>query len=181
MSAFSAARRAFLQGSAAAAGLSLAGLSWSAVAAAAQSAATARVSGAEFVHLDAASAADIEAITARIIPTDDTPGAREAGVVWFVDQALAGFMAPAAGLVAAGIAELNDAAGRRFSELPPDQQDALLGAHDETPYFGLLRFLTLAGMLSMPARGGNRDHVGWRLIGFEHRHVWTQPFGHYDD
>src|SRR5260370_218123 len=31
-------------------------------------------------------AAEIEAITARIIPTDETPGAREAGIVYFIDR-----------------------------------------------------------------------------------------------
>ena len=33
-------------------------------------------------------AAEIEAIAARIIPSDATPGAREAGVVYFIDRAL---------------------------------------------------------------------------------------------
>src|SRR5438309_11385006 len=36
-------------------------------------------------------AAEVEAITARIVPTDDTPGAREAGVVYFIDRGLATF------------------------------------------------------------------------------------------
>src|SRR5260370_42084632 len=36
-------------------------------------------------------AAEVEAITARIVPTDDTPGAREAGVVYFIDRSLATF------------------------------------------------------------------------------------------
>ena len=36
-------------------------------------------------------AKEIDAITARIIPTDDTPGAREAGVVYFIDRALTTF------------------------------------------------------------------------------------------
>jgi len=36
-------------------------------------------------------AAEIDAITARIIPTDGTPGAREAGVVYFIDRALKTF------------------------------------------------------------------------------------------
>ena len=44
--------------------------------AAAQSAGDARLS-----FLSAAEAADVEAVAAQIIPTDDTPGAREAGVV----------------------------------------------------------------------------------------------------
>src|SRR5438477_10173199 len=36
-------------------------------------------------------AAEIDAITSRIIPTDGTPGAHEAGVVYFIDQALTTF------------------------------------------------------------------------------------------
>ncbi len=36
-------------------------------------------------------AAEIDAITARIIPTDDTPGAHEAGVVYFIDRGLTTF------------------------------------------------------------------------------------------
>ena len=32
----------------------------------------------------------------------------------------------------------------------------------------------------MPAYGGNRDGVGWKLIGFEDRHVFQPPFGYYD-
>src|SRR6516225_11427035 len=35
--------------------------------------------------------AQVEALTAQIIPTDDTPGAKEAGVVYFIDRALATF------------------------------------------------------------------------------------------
>src|ERR1700743_1084097 len=38
-----------------------------------------------------AQAVEIDAITARIIPTTDTPGAREAGVVYFIDRALPTF------------------------------------------------------------------------------------------
>ena len=37
-------------------------------------------------------AADVEAVAAQIIPTDDSPGAREAGVVYFIDRALATFL-----------------------------------------------------------------------------------------
>src|SRR5712664_3590683 len=36
-------------------------------------------------------AAEIDAVTARIIPSDETPGAREAGVVYFIDRALTTF------------------------------------------------------------------------------------------
>ena len=43
-----------------------------------------------------------------------------------------------------------------------------------------VRYLTLAGMFSLPEHGGNRDQIGWRLLGFENRHAWQPPFGFYD-
>jgi gluconate 2-dehydrogenase gamma chain len=43
----------------------------------------------EFFSADAAK--EIDAITARIIPSDDTPGAREAGVLYFIDRGLSTF------------------------------------------------------------------------------------------
>src|SRR5262245_22880372 len=43
----------------------------------------------QFTVLSAADAADIEAAASQIIPTDETPGAREARVVYFIDRALA--------------------------------------------------------------------------------------------
>jgi hypothetical protein len=35
-------------------------------------------------------------------------------------------------------------------------------------------------MFSNPSYGGNRDEVGWKLIGFEAPHPWQPPFGYYD-
>jgi hypothetical protein len=35
-------------------------------------------------------------------------------------------------------------------------------------------------MFTLPAYGGNRDRVGWKLIGFEDTHAFYPPFGHYD-
>src|SRR4029077_9544022 len=43
----------------------------------------------KFEFFSANEGAEVEAITARIIPSDDTPGAREAGVVYFIDRGLA--------------------------------------------------------------------------------------------
>ena len=47
-------------------------------------------------------------------------------------------------------------------------------------FFQTMRYLTLAGMFSHPNHGGNRDKLGWQLLGFEDRHSWQPPFGHYD-
>ena len=41
--------------------------------------------------LTAEQARQVEAIACQIIPTDDLPGAREAGVVYFIDRALKTF------------------------------------------------------------------------------------------
>jgi hypothetical protein len=44
----------------------------------------------------------------------------------------------------------------------------------------MIRFLTIAGTFANPSWGGNRDKIGWRLLGFEDRFVWQPPFGDYD-
>jgi len=136
--------------------------------------------------LSAADAADIEAVAAQIIPADDTPGAREAGVVHFIDRALATFLSQLAGDYRVQLAEFQTVCRERhpgaasFASLTSTQQVVFLRAVDQTPFFDTTRLLTLLGMLSMPAYGGNRDGVGWKLIGFEDRHSFQPPFGYYD-
>lgn len=180
-----AGRRRLLESSAVLLGASVLPIQWSLLARAAETAAQALAAGSPLRFLAAAEAADLEGIAERIIPADDTPGAREAGVIHFMDQALGGFMAPAAGALRAGLAELNsgvaaDHEGRRFSELGSADQDAALTEIQDGPFFGLVRFLTIAGFLCLPSQGGNRDGVGWALLGFDHRHAWQPPFGYYD-
>ena len=62
----------------------------------------------------------------------------------------------------------------------PTQQIAFLHTVDTTPFFDLARQLTLCGMFSNPPYGGNRDKLGWKLIGFEDQHMFEPPFGYYD-
>lgn len=134
----------------------------------------------------AAEAADVAAVAAQIIPTDDTPGAREAGVVDFIDRALATFFSQLASDYRVQLAEFQAAFRERhpgaasFASLPSAQQVEYLAAIDHTPFFNTTRLLTLLGMFSLPLYGGNRDGVGWKLIGFEDRHFFQPPFGYYD-
>jgi hypothetical protein len=51
---------------------------------------------------------------------------------------------------------------------------------DHTPFFDSMRFLTVLGMFSTPAYGGNRNGAGWKLLGFEDQHIFQPPFGYYD-
>src|SRR5262245_16932924 len=90
-------RRALLQAIAAAIGAAAVPFNWETVIKAAEQAhdhPAARVeAGGGFSFFAAAEAADVEAVAAQIIPTDDSPGAREAGVVRFIDRALTSFFA----------------------------------------------------------------------------------------
>ena len=181
-------RRALLQLIASAFGAAALSWDWGAIAEAAHQAhATPPPSGDRTpTFFTPAEAADVEAVTAQIIPTDDTPGAREAGVVHFIDRALATFLSPLAadyrtqlvGFQAGYLAGHPEA--RSFASLTPAQQIAHLTEVERTPFFDTTRLLTLLGMFSMPEYGGNRDGVGWKLIGFDDQHAFQSPFGHYD-
>lgn len=173
--------------------------------------------------------ATIEAAMARIIPTDDTPGARETGCIDFLDRYLSGlgyiFAKPdGSGFevlegrsadawmqrietmrarYVEGIRNLDARANARYSDdfvaLVPEQQDAVLRAVEAsgtgqpttlTPsdalagptsaepalqqtstevdleFFPLLITHTRQGFYADPIYGGNRDQIGWKVIGF---------------
>lgn len=178
-------RRAFLATSANLARNSCIALSLPMILAACERAQEARLRGEEFRTLTEEDANELAAIAARIIPTDDTPGATEAGVVYFMDNVLGDNREAELALVRAGIRELQTAGALQFNApyfhvLDAAQQDQLLGAIEQTEFFQALRFLTVAGMFALPEYGGNRDKIGYQLIGFEDRHAWIPPFGFYD-
>ena len=138
--------------------------------------------------LDPSQLRDLDAIAALIIPTDDTPGAREAHVVEFIDRALGSFAAEQKPLFEAGLADLGTRVAARhpgtasFADLGPGDANALLAGleAEQSAFFEAARFATIAGFLANPEYGGNAGKVGWRLIGFEDRFTWQAPFGWYD-
>jgi gluconate 2-dehydrogenase gamma chain len=79
----------------------------------------------------------LDAIAARIIPgSPEDPGAREAGVLRYIDRALEGPYRDLRPLYRQGLAALDDAClaehGRRFAELDEAAQDRFLGRLAET-------------------------------------------------
>ena len=173
--------------------------------------------------------ATVAAAMARMIPTDDAPGAAEAGTIDFLDRYLSGpgyvYATPdGSGFEAltgrrldawtrrielvreryvAGVRALDGAARKRgadFVDLEPDAQDDVLreverpegreqeadmarsqvtlyGAPVETAlqqtsaevdlgFVPLLALHTRQGFYADPVYGGNRDQVGWQVIGF---------------
>ena len=148
---------------------------------------TAKRESAPFKVLGPDEASDFAAIAARIIPTTDTPGATEAGVIHFIDNALAAEMAGQLENARAGLAAFNSALrnahpdGGRFSDLSEDEQDAFLKTQESSQLFDLAWVMTIFGYFAMQEYGGNKDHMGWDLIGFDGHHgAWQYPFGYYD-
>jgi gluconate 2-dehydrogenase subunit 3-like protein len=181
-------RRAFLVAFADALGVSAVALSWPEVARAAHDAhAGVQVSAASPTRFfSPADAADVEAIAAAIVPDGATPGAREAGVIHFIDRALATFLSSLAPEFRAQLAVFQKDCQERhngiasFAALSPERGVEFLRTVDRTPFFERMRLLTLLGMFSSPAYGGNVGGAGWKLLGFEDRHVFEPPFGWYD-
>ena len=137
--------------------------------------------GASFETLTAAEGATLEAVTARLIPTDEHgPGAAEARAARYVDRALGGALAASLPAYRAGLAALDrfaeTAAGGRFARLPAAAQDGVLRAVERgsaagfaggsAAFFAMVRSHTLQGTFSDPAYGGNEGFVGWELIGY---------------
>ncbi len=180
-------RRLFLQGSGTVAGSVLARAGLPAFIAATQAACTARDEGAAFENITNAEAREFEAIASRILPTTDTPGAREAGVIWFIDKTYgsiyADFLANDRARLAdfqSGIAAAFSGA-ELFSDLEEADQDTYLKSREDTEFFESVRFKTLAGVFGLSSWGGNQDDVGWKLVGMDGPpHAWSYPFGYYD-
>jgi gluconate 2-dehydrogenase gamma chain len=143
--------------------------------------------GEAFAHLTNAEARTMRAFAAQIIPSDDgTPGAEEAGAVYFVDRAFGvPFFADSVPVVRTGLADLDaraKAAGSRdgFASLSRTQQVALMRQIETTPFFATARTLVVIGTMADPSHGGNRGHRGWTLLDMEHRPSYAAPFGWYD-
>jgi gluconate 2-dehydrogenase gamma chain len=132
-------------------------------------------------HLTAAEADILDAVVARLIPTDaNGPGATEARAAHYIDRALGSALAPSRPAYTAGLAALDRHArssrGKPFTELAAADQDSLLVevengtatgfAGSAAAFFALVLSHTLQGTFGDPYYGGNANFVGWDLIGY---------------
>ena len=132
-------------------------------------------------------AADFDAFAAQIIPSDATPGAREANVVHFTDFLLSTVDSDQQAPFKDALTSLHDQTARTapgaksFAALTSEQQVAVMKAMETTPAFGMLRGFVVTGCFCDPSLGGgNKDEVGWKLIGFKDEFYFKPPFGYYD-
>ena len=123
----------------------------------------------------------LEAIVDRILPSDENgPGAKEARAAHYIDRSLAADHAANRDEYAIGLTVLNESAlkteGKPFHLLAADLQDALLAkvSTDEiegfmpsgAAFFRMVRDHMIEGVFSDPYYGGNRNFVGWDLLGY---------------
>lgn len=130
--------------------------------------------------LTAAEADILEAMVARLIPSDDGPGATEARAAVYIDRALAGALRSSREAYAANLAAVDAYAqstrGAGFARLAASDQDAVLTdmerdvatgfSPDAASFFTMVRAHTIQGTFCDPYYGGNADFVGWDLIGY---------------
>jgi gluconate 2-dehydrogenase gamma chain len=185
----STTRRAFLAQAAASLGVAYLGSLTPGLIAQAHQHAKAMASNAEtrdFRFFTPQQAADYEAFASQIIPSDETPGAKEANVVHFSDFALSeiepqnkkAFIAALDALSVQTKKTVPNA--RTFAGLTASQQSEVMTAIEKTPEFGILRTYSVIGFLVDPIDGGNKNGIGWKLIGFEDKFYYQAPFGYYD-
>ena len=126
--------------------------------------------------------ATVAAFTERLMPgAPGKPGARDAGVLNYIDLALAGAYADLQDFYRRGLAQLDQYCRRTYREpfvrLNAGQQEAVIAALEEDKateftwptaqaFFNTLRTHTMEGMFADPIYGGNKDFAGWRLVGF---------------
>ena len=147
-----------------------------------------------YMFFNAAEARTLDAVTARIMPSEpDGKGAREAGVVTYIDHAVAGYFRDLQTIYRVGLQQLDchclANAAAVFPDLSVTQQDDVLRRLDTgagvssagasadildsdtkesilSRFFAIVREHTIQGMFCDPMYGGNRNFTGWKLIGF---------------
>ena len=204
MNSFDSARREFLQLLGGTAGAAWLTANWPALVSAAEHAHQAAKSDHPALEVFTADQArEVEALTGCIIPTDETAGAREAGVVYFIDRSLKTFFSDALPVYQKGLGDVQRTTAElfpsvpRFSAATEEQKLKILmqiageserpegGARRLAPgaspdFFQTLRVHTIFGFLVDPEGGGNRDFAGWKVIGRDPSHSFSPPFGFYD-
>jgi gluconate 2-dehydrogenase gamma chain len=140
-----------------------------------------------YTHFTVDEAQTLEAIVARLIPSDEHgPGALEAGAARYIDSSLGDALAASREIYRAGLAGIDDYArrahGLRFADLDDSAQDSVLEAFDRgvadesanatayppdaREFFELVLQHTIQGTFCDPYYGGNRDFIGWEMLGY---------------
>src|SRR6478672_4804615 len=127
-------------------------------------------------------AVTVAAFAERLMPTaPGKPGARDAGVLNYIDLALSGAYAELQEFYRRGLSQLDAYCRKTYNEpfvrLDSGRQDEVITAleqgkaagftwPDAQAFFDTVRTHTIEGLFADPVYGGNKDFAGWRLVGF---------------
>jgi gluconate 2-dehydrogenase gamma chain len=107
-----------------------------------------------------------------LIPEDADPGAKNAGVVRYIDIQLTRKFKRHRKAYAQAISALNVMARKRhadsFAALPFEDRTLLLAAYEKGENgkaFNMVLDHTLQGYYGSPRHGGNKDYASWRMLG----------------
>lgn len=116
----------------------------------------------------------------RIVPADDYPSARDAGVMNFLHRLIEeeGLSTLYQACLRALNAEAEMSHTKPFADCTEREQDALLAhiergethapwAADPAEFFRTLAAHTVEGYYSDPGNGGNKDGVAWKMVGYK--------------
>ena len=133
----------------------------------------------------------VEAVSEQIIPADRDPGAKDAGVVYFIDRQLDGPYKRFAAKYRKGLACLEQTSQamfkKPFASLEWNDQTRLLQALESnkapkdiwtkpsaSEFFNLIRDHSMQGFYGSPRHGGNRNYVSYKMMGLEYPRIIGQ-------
>lgn len=122
-----------------------------------------------------------ESIIACLIPADDYPGAKEAGVIHFLDRQLVGYHRRHQNIYRTGLADTRQSClqqfGISFNNLKEEKKNLFLRSLEEnsvsgetwkdlqsSDFFNLILDHTMQGFYGSPRHGGNKDYASYHML-----------------
>jgi gluconate 2-dehydrogenase gamma chain len=123
----------------------------------------------------------LKSLCEQIIPRDESPGATDAGVIFYIDRQLAGIFHYNQQTYRDGIKNLQNFCRKKFNIdfelLSPENQieimkqmeknnmdDKIWQGEKSSTFFNLVVTHTMQGFYGSPIHGGNKDYVSFRML-----------------
>jgi gluconate 2-dehydrogenase gamma chain len=123
----------------------------------------------------------LDALAEQIIPTDEWPGGRDAGVTNFIDKQLTGSYIRYQEIYRKGLMAIQESSKakyqKRFEELFWDEQTLFLKTMEagkmagkiwekgfDRQFFGLIRNHSMQGFYGSPRHGGNKSNISYKML-----------------
>lgn len=150
-----------------------------------------RTAPSPYLFFSASEASLLTAVCEQIIPRDDTPGATDAGVIFYIDRQLFGAHSRHQRTYRRGLESFRNTCLQvcqaPFEKLPFDQQTDVLrliesgkapkdlwGSQSQQSFFDLVIDHARQGFYGSPRHGGNRNYVSYQMLGLAYPNLIGQ-------